>query len=479
VVKHTQWHYTYSEGNYEWDKETSIVDNFSFNSNKTFSREIAQNGDYVIEVHDHLGGHSASQAFDVFWWNYSSISPKDDLATLELKFEEKLYKKGDTLEVQIKSPILEGQVLLTLEGDKVENYKLLTLKKGVAKTSLTITQEMKRGLRLHAVAIRATDTPSMLIPFRAMGYKFVKPNREVHKIKVELELPKSTKSKSTLKIKLKTSKPSKVLVSIVDRGILQLVEQKEPKIFDFFNEEPSKKLSYHDLYDQLLSYLAEGKLADFGAGDNLSKKQKHLAPDLGKRIKPFMIWSGIFETTEGARNLDIDIPEFNGRASVVAIAINEDSIGVSSKEINIKDDVMIKPAYPLYGLVGDRIAVPLRIFNTTKITKSIELSAKSSNNLTLKLEKTSLEVPANSSKVLVAKLSPTLVGKGKITLTATYDNTQVSKSIELPILSPYALSTKTFKGISNKETTFTVPSEYVGAKAYISLSNNLIGTLRD
>ncbi len=478
VIKHIEWHYDYSDGNYNWEKETNIVDRFSLNTNEDFSREIVQNGDYTIEVHDRLEGHSASQDFDVFGWNYSSISPKDDLASLDIKFEDKLYNKGDTIEVQIKSPILEGQLLLTLEGDKVNNYKVLQLQKGVAKTSLKITQKMKRGLRLHATAIRATDTPSMLIPFRAMAYKFVKPNREKHKIKVELTLPKSTKSKTSLNIKLKTSKPSKVLISIVDRGILQLIEQKEPKIFDYFNEEPKKQLSYHDLYDKLLSYIAKGKLVDFGAGDNLNRKQKHLAPDLGKRIKPFMIWSGIFESNNKEVKLNIDIPEFHGRASVIAIAINKDSIGVSSKDIEVKDDVMIKPAYPLYGLVGDKIEVPLRIFNTTKIDKEINITIQSSNNLNFILQNSFLKIPANSSKVVTTKLLPTAIGKGEITLTANYDNKQVTTSVELPILSPYALSTKTFKGISTKRESFRIPPIYEKAKAYITLSDNYLGVLR-
>ncbi len=378
-----------------------------------------------------------------------------------------------------KSPILEGQLLLTLEGDKIDNYKRVEIHKGVAKTSIKIQHEMGRGLRLHATAIRASKTDSKLIPFRAMGYKFVKPNRNAHKIKVELTLPKVTKSKVKLPITVKTSKPSKVLISIVDRGILQLVNQKQPKIFDYFNQKPKAKLSYYDLYDQLLAYITTGKLVDFGAGDSLSKKQKHLAPDLGKRIKPFMIWSGIVDVNVGETTLNIDIPEFNGRASVIAIAINQDSVGVSGKDISVKDDVMIKPSYPRFSLVGDHISVPIRIFNTTKVEKTITLSAKSSDNLALQLSQSSLTIPANSSKKLTAKLSPSAKGKGEITLTAQYDQTAVTKSVELPIFSPYALSTKTFKGIANKPKSFTVPKAYKGAKVYITLSNNLIGALRD
>ncbi|CAA6812552.1 MAG: Alpha-2-macroglobulin [uncultured Sulfurovum sp.] len=479
VVKHIAWHYDYSDGHYNWDKETTVVDNFSLNSNENFSREISRNGDYIVEIHDRLGGHSASENFDVFSWNYSNVSPKNDLKTVEIKFEDKLYKKGDTLQVQIKSPILKGQLLLTLEGEKIDNYKVVEITKGVAKTSLKITEDVGRGLRLHATVIRATDSSSMLIPFRAMGYKFVKPNREEHKIKIDLALLKSTKSKTTLPIQIKTSKPSKILVSIVDRGILQLLDQQAPTIFDYFNEVPNKRLSYYDLYDQLLSHIAEGKLVDFGAGDSLSKKQKHLAPDLGKRIKPFMIWSGIVESSDGMVKLDINIPEFNGRAAVVAIAINEDSIGVSTQDIVIKDDVMIKPSFPLYSLVGDKINVPVRVFNTTKTDKEVSLSSVSSNNISLELQEKNLKIPANSSLSVVAKLSAKNVGKGNIVLVAKYDKVEISKSLELPILSPYPLSSKIFKGLASKEMTFKVPKEYEGAKAYISLSDNLIGALRD
>jgi len=479
TVKEVKWHYDYSGGNYNWDKEVRTVDHFTLNSNEEFSRKILNNGDYIVEVSDHFGGHSVSSSFDVWWWSYSNISPKNDLKSVEIKFKDRLYKKGDEVEVQIKSPILEGQLLLTIEGKKVESYKIVPLHKGVAKVSMPITVEMGRGLRLHATAFRASDTPSNLIPFRAMGYKFIKPDRTAHKIKITTNLPEIYKSNRVLNLSIKTDKPSKVLVSIVDRGILQLVEQKKPEIFDFFNQKPQKEIAYYDLYDQLMSYLTKGKLVDFGAGDMLAKKQKHLAPDLGKRVKPFMIWSGIIDLSDKEKNINIDIPEFNGRASVVVVAINNDSVGVSEHDIKIRDDVMLKPSYPLYALAGDNINVPLRVFNTTKESKIIKLSSKLSDNLAFVLKKESVEVPANSSVVVPCILYANHVGRGKITLYAEYNNEKISKSVELPIYNPYALSTKTFKGISNKSLTFKAPKEYKDAKVLITLSDNLIGALRD
>ncbi len=479
IVKQLDWHYSYHSGNYHWEKEVKVVDTFSINSNENFSRDVLANGDYVIEVHDYLSGHSASQSFDVWWWSYSNISPNNDLKSVEIKFEDKLYRKGDVIEVKIKSPILEGQVLLSLEGESIDNYKMLEIHKGVVKTSIKIKGEMKRGLHLHATVFRASDTPSTLIPFRAMGYKFVKPNREQHRIKVELDLPVLVKSKVPLSFSIRTDKPSKVLVSIVDVGILQLAGQSSPKLFEFFNEPASKKFAYYDLYDELLAYVTEGKLVDFGAGDALSKRQKHLAPDLGKRVKPFMIWSGIIDASDLEANINIDIPEFNGRASVVVLALNEDSLGVAKKELVVKDPVMIKPSYPLYMLKGDTIELPVRLFNTTKESKEITIDAELSNNLSLIFEEKLFTVPANASVLVTAKLKANAIGRGKIKLLAQYDGQSISKSVELPLHSPFSLETKTFKGISTEKQTFEIPKAYEGAKVYVTLSNNLLGALRD
>jgi len=480
TIKKVEWHYSYSNGNSNWEQESKVVSNFKIKANDSFSQKISENGNYIIEVYDRFGGHSASSNFDVWGQDYTNISPKDDLQSIEIKFDDKLYKKGDIVKVTLKSPILEGQLLVILEDDKVEGYKLVELEKGVAQLELPILFDTKRGLYIHAIAYRASDRSSELIPFRAMGYKYIKSDRTAHKIDVQIQAPKESKSKRALKLHINTDKKSEILISVVDKGILQLVDQQTPNIFGFFNQQLDKQLSYYDLYDQLMSYIAKGEMISFGAGDMLlEKKAKHLAPDLAKRIKPFMIWSGVINLKDNNSTLSIDIPEFNGKASIVAIAINSDGVGVTSKDIIIKDDIMIKPSYPKYLLKGDSIEVPIRIFNTTKETKIINLTKKVSSNLSFDFDTKPLTIAPNSSKVIQAQLEAKEEGKAEITLIANFGKEEVSSSVELAIYSPYAISTKTFKGITKKQEILKVPSKYKNAKGYISISDNLIGVLRN
>jgi uncharacterized protein YfaS (alpha-2-macroglobulin family) len=482
VIKKVDWHYSYSDGHYEWDKEIQIIDSFNLKSNQKFSKTMDENGEYIVEVYDRLGGHSSSSSFEVWWESYSNISPKDNLKSIEISFEDKLYKKGDVIDVTLKSPVLKGELFLTLEGNQVKTYKRVSINRGVAKIKMPINHDMVRGAYLHATAYRPSDSSSALIPFRAIGYKFVKANRDSHKIDINITIPKEIKSKSILKMGIKTDKKSKVLISVVDSGIVQLAKQKKPKIFDYFNEKPKRALSYYDLYDQLMTYVTEGKLIDFGAGDIAgitAFDNKHKAPDLGKRIKPFMKWSGVIDNQNSQLNASLDIPEFNGKATIIILAINEDSIGVISKEIIIKDDIMIKPSYPMYALVGDKIEVPIRLFNTTKKEENITLTTKISDNLSLDIGIKDITIPANSSKLIIAKLRAKEIGRGEIIMEASFGNEKVSNTLELPIYSPYAISTKTFKGISTKAQSFRVPKEYKSAKVYITISDNLIGSMRD
>ncbi len=477
TIKKIDWYYSYSNGNNHWEKESRVVDSFNIKSNSSFSRVINQSGDYTIEVSDPLSGHSSSSLFDIWWDNYSNISPKDNLKSIEIEFEDKLYKNGDTILAKIKSPILDGELLLSIEDDRVEGYKLIHIEKGVAEVEMPIVFNIKKGAYLHATVYRASNTSSKLIPFRAIGYKYIKPDNSSHKIDIKIQAPKETKSKRVVQLNIVTNKKAKILVSVVDKGILQLVNQKAPKIFDFFNKQLDKQIAYYDLYDKLMAYLTEGKLISFGAGDMLlASRKKHLAPNLAKRVKPFMVWSGIIEANSNTTTIGIKIPEFNGKVSIVAIAINEDSIGVASTDMVIKDDIMIKPSYPLYLLKGDSIKVPIRVFNTTNRDKNITLKYTATKNIEFNIKDRNLTIPSNSSTLIEATLKAKEQGRAKITINADSNN-KISNSVELSIYSPYAISTKTFKGITNKKVTFTIPKKYMGAEAYIYLSDNLIGVL--
>jgi len=480
IIKKIQWHYAYRNGHYHWDSEISIIDSFTAMSNQKFSRKISENGEFIIEVHDRLGGHSASLDFEVSGWGYSNIAPSNDLKSIAISFEDKLYQKGDVLKASFKSPILKGRLLLTLEGEKIYWHKSIEINKGVAKLDIPLDIDLKRGLYIHATAVRTTDTKPNIIPFRAMGYAFVKPNRNAHKIDISLEYNKVTASKKPMMLHIKSTQEAEILVSVVDKGILNITEQKVPKIFDYFNEQPSKKLLYFDLYDEVMQYLSEGNLIAFGSDsdEGIQKRKKHLAPENNDRIKPFMLWSKIIHTKNKEANLSLNIPDFNGKGTIVVIAMNKDSIGVKSDTLIVRDDIIIKPSYPRFLLKGDKIQVPIRVFNSTDKAKSIKLQAQASSIFSLTFDTQKIKIPAKSTKVIYASLEAVKIGKGKIKLFTQLGGEEFSKSVSLMVMTPYALKTYTIQDAISSNKEINIPSKFLGAKVLVSLSDNIIGQLR-
>lgn len=481
VINKVDWHYTYSDGNYKWDKESFPIDRFTTQSNQKFSRKLTQSGDFEVVVYDRLNGHSASASFEITGWGYTNISPNKNLTKIDIDFEDRLYKKGDTIKASIKSPIIKGRLLVSLEGSKVAWHRVIDIQKGVAQIDVPIEDELNRGAYLHAVAIRDTDIAPSIIPFRVMGYKFIKPDRTDHQIDIEMDYNSTSHSNRSVPLTITTSKETALLVSVVDSGVLNITGQKPPKIFDFFNPMVDKKSLYFDIYDEVMAYITDGSIISFGAGDDAfmaERAKKHLPPANLDRVKPFMLWSNIIYTKDKKATLDLNIPEFNGRATIVVVAINSDSIGVSSDDIVIKDDIMIKPSYPRFILKGDKIEVPIRVFNTTKESQKIKLDSNISYNLSWSLDNPEIELAPNSSKVIKALLSAKQEGSASIILSAKLNEEVFKNSVTLEVMSPYSIATKVYQDTTSSPAKITIPHKFNHGKMIVSLSDNILGQLR-
>ena len=480
IIKKIHWYYSLVEGSYEWDKEIEVIDTFSVKSNSSFSKKIDGYGSYIVEVVDRLGMHSATKEFDIWWWGYASLSPQNSLNDVDVKFTDKKYKKGDTLIATIKSPILDGRAIITLENRGVIWHKSINISKGVARVEVPINIDLNRGAYLHTVVIRKSDTSSNITPYRASSYDFVESDRDSQKIDINLDLVKTSRSLTTQELNITTDKESAILVSVVDVGILQLVSQKVPKIFDFFNDIPNQIITYFDLYDKVMSFISKGTILSFGSDGilNAIQKKKHLPPKVD-RVKPFMLWSKILYTKDKKASFDIKVPEFNGKARVVVIAINNDSIGTKTEDLIVKDEIIVKPSYPRFILQGDSLELPIRLFNTTNRTLDINISKKLSNNLILSLKDKTIQLKANSSKVIYAKLMATDIGIGKIQIDATTSNNETySSSINLGIFNPYSLTTINYQDTISKPVKIDIPIDFIGSNAIITISDNIIGRLR-
>ncbi len=487
LIKRFRWHYVYdANGYYRWSKEYETIENFTVSAGEHFSRKFESSGDYVIEVYDRLSGHSSSQNFSVRGWDYNPISPTNDMGKVQVAFENRPYKKAEILKLSITAPILKGRLLVSLEGEKVLWHKVIYIKKGSARLDIPLNFDFKDGLYLHTSIVRSTDTPSTLIPFRARSSHFIKPNREMHHSKITMTIPKITRSNRDITLEVHSEKDAYILVSVVDEGILQITQQEPPKPFEFFTRKADEKVAYFDLYDKVMHYLTQGKMLNFG-GDSareLKKAQKHKAPDTGaKRVKPFLFWSGLIKIDKsGYTKVKLPIPAFNGQAKIVVLSLSHDSIGALSTDLIVRDDIIIKPTYPRFSLVGDTLSIPVRIFNTTSEEINARLSAQTSQELRLKELPKKITIAPKSSKLYTVQLHALAFGKGEVKITAETSNASYFHKVELPVIYADALQTYIQRGELKTSKSFEIPRQYLTkqtpANITVDISNNFLSQLK-
>lgn len=485
-IKQKRWYYTYdSNGYYKWDEELDEMEHFSINANSDIEKIFPKSGDYVVEVKDSLGGHSASVSFSVRGWDYASLSPTDDIGKNQVNFEDKLYKKGDIVKLDIKSPIKEGQMIITLEGEKVHWYSVVLFENSRIKVDVPLEVDLDDGLYIHTIATRVSDTPSTITPFRASSSSFLAPDRTAHKLKPHIASANVVKSNTTTPLRIKAKPSSKVLISVVDDGILQILGQKPPKPFEFFSIKPKDMIADFDIYDLLMNFQTKGKKLNFGSdGINSLRSKKHLSPKTGaKRVKPFVYFSKLLIADEnGDVSVDLKVPSsFNGSATIVAIEISDDGIGASSQKLTIKDDIIIKPVLPRYANVGDSWSIPIRVFNTTKEPLKVSFNAKSNELLSITGFDRNASLKPNSSEIFYANIKIKNFGKGTVLLVATTQKESFSHEVELPLIFAYPLSTFNMQGETKTPLTLVVPKEYAkssNSTFSLSVSGDVFARLR-
>ncbi len=484
-VYEMKWYYTYDiNGFFKWHQEKERLRHFTVNSSEKIQKLFTKSGDYVVEVQDSLSLHSSTVSFSVRGWDYASLSPTNKISKNQVKFEDKLYKKGDVVKLDIKSPMKKGKMLVSLENEKVLWYKLVEFENAHVKVDVPLKEDMKNGLYIHTIAVRSSDTSSSVIPFRSSSSSFIKADRTSHKLQPKIEAVKTTKSNTIIPIKVKATPNSSLLISVVDDGILQILGQKPPRPFNFFNQKPRKKIANFDMYDMLLNYLTKGKKLDFGSGAAyLAKSKKHISPDTkAKRVKPFVYFSRIIKVPEsGVVKESLKVPSsYNGSATIVAIEIAKKKIGASSQKLVVKDDIIIKPIYPRYANVGDKWNIPIRVFNTTD--KHLHLNLKTiSKHVDVSGFKKDISLKPHSSKLLNAFLHVKTFGKGEVKIVAKTKDKTFLNQVEFPIIFAYPLSTYNKQGESKTTFTIKAPDIYMQGLTptfRLSISGDVLAKLR-
>jgi len=179
-----------------------------------------------------------------------------------------------------------------------------------------------------------------------------------------------------------------VCIAAVDEGILTLTDFQTPNPHDFFYQQRGLKIRSFDLYGGILPEIADVTDNSSTGGDTqLSSRRlgrKRLNTSSIRRVKPVSLWSGFVKTDGNGRGtVQFKIPQFNGTLRLMAIAFAGADYGAADAYLTVREPIVLTPTFPRFLAGGDKIRVPVTIFNGTGADGEFSVKLRSAGDVQL------------------------------------------------------------------------------------------------
>jgi len=315
---------------------------------------------------------------------------RPDLVTVTL--DKPSYAAGDTMRVKVQ-PRFAGELMLAIAGDRIYWMRNLTADTAGVEVPVRVAAEWGPHPYVLATVFRkaqpagATGPPGPPRAIGAAGFTVQRPEAvlSVDMSGVPNAAPPSEPLHVTLKVGgLRRNATGYVVLAAVDEGVLSLTPAKpvpgDPQIGDFKSPSPNdyffgpRRLAVEllDNYGRLIS--GEGNAVQLRSGGD------NLGPLRGSDYH----WSEVFawqsEITRldanGEAALDIPVPEFLGRARLMAVAWSDDQAGYADKKVTVNLPVVLRADRPRVLAAGDVANLDVAAENLSAPDGDFDLSAE-------------------------------------------------------------------------------------------------------
>ena len=319
-------------------------------------------GSYAYIVRDAQGQDLARVSYEVAGAANLTRSLEKN-AELQVKLSKKDYSAGDEIELSIQAPYV-GSGLITIERERVYTHAWFTTKTTASTQKITLPKDFEGNGYVTVTFVRDAGSDEIYSSPLAYGVQPFSVNLDRRKLKATVKAPDLVKPGDTIKFKHSTSQPSRIVVFAVDEGILQVARYKTADPLGFFFQKRALEVKTFQILDLILPEFKRFMAGAAPGGDGDGALGKHLNPFKRKTDKPVAYWSGIIESGPNERELTWQVPEtFNGTLRVMAVAVNEDSIGVFEKKTLSRGDFVLSPNAPLTVTPGDEFDVSVGVAN--------------------------------------------------------------------------------------------------------------------
>ncbi|MGZ5080242.1 MAG: alpha-2-macroglobulin, partial [Usitatibacter sp.] len=319
----------------------------------------------------------------------------DRNAELQLTLNRKSFAPGEEIEVSIRAPYV-GAGLITIERDKVYAHQWFKASTQATVQKIRVPVNFEGGGYLSVQYIRDPSSDEIFTSPLSYGVVPFAVDLDRRTNKLTLSAPAKVKPGEPLKITLTAAQPARVVVFAVDEGILQVARYQTPEPLGFFFQKRALDVRTSQILDLILPEFRKLMQAAAPGGDAESALGRNLNPFKRKRDKPAVFWSGIVDV-KGEAEFTYGVPDtFNGTLRLIAVAVNDQAIGVAQEKATVQGDFVLLPNAPLAVAPGDVFDVSVGVANnvassgkdapvvvTLKTSAHLEVEGANAQSLTI------------------------------------------------------------------------------------------------
>lgn len=374
-------------------------------------------GRYKVVVEDPVSGASTVAWFYSSGWGYSRWA-LDNPDRIELELDKERYLPGEAAQVLVRAPFA-GKLLLTVERDGIYDHQIVDLTENTATLSVPVEASYKPNVYLSAHLIRSADGLEREEVARAFGVVPLTVDAEANRLAVSIKAPADMRPQRPLDIEIDVDGgdgAAYVTVAAVDEGILQLTDFQTPDAHTYFFSKKRLNVVSSDLYSVILPDVSGSNSSP--GGDLETARKRRLNPADARRVKPVAFWSGLVETDrQGRVRLQFEVPSFNGRLRVMALAYDGDQFGHAEQDVIVRDEIVVMPTFPRFIGSGDTFVVPVSVRNGTGEDATFTVSLQADGPVSFENEATQTVQVANDREAAVFFRLQAAVALGKTTFT--------------------------------------------------------------
>ncbi|MCP4129445.1 MAG: alpha-2-macroglobulin [bacterium] len=339
-------------------------------------------GHFIVKFEAKDPGGKTTTAETTLWASGKNDSIQVPFKNLTLKPSRDIYSVGDYADILILSPVADGSIFVSLEGNRIFKHETLKLNGNTYKYRVKITSAMTPNFTIsvsqfHANELYKSQMKIVAPPQEKFLRVRVTPDRSIYKPGGDVVL-----KVETLDYK-KRGVPAEVSLSVVDEAIYQLQADRNPKMGTYF---------YHPRRNNVNTTVSSA-YRFFGYAESrrlkLALNRKGILP-LGaikeeaersrEKFKDTTFWDATVKTDKrGKATIKFTLAENLTTWRVTARAVTADTkVGEARAKFLARRDLMLVGGIPRYMIRGDKQKVAANVSNYTKnpLKTKVTISAK-------------------------------------------------------------------------------------------------------